>query len=208
MNALFPSLPVYLARIALVIALCSLCAPRSVAQDHIILNIGKDTFGYHLPLELVGKSVPAHLPENEHWAFFVEDILDEFGRKRDILVLESEIRNALAMVKPDGNGLKMIVMDPQYQHAGHLGGIAYRFVLAHEIGHHVCGHVYGDKAGLAWEKELEADRFAGAAMQRWLSHAGGYGLKDLLEAISRFLPAEGSETHPPLKDRIAAATAG
>ena len=74
-------------------------------------------------------------------------------------------------------------------------------VMAHEIGHHLCGHTL-DHIGSRPPRELEADSFAGFAV-------GALGGK-LEDAIRLFegMSETGSATHPPRRERVAAVTAG
>lgn len=174
------------------------------------LRIGADTFGAHIPVDLFGKTVSIYRPENEHWWMFVEDILALFNKEKDILVTEAPIRNGVAMILTGrGGDTRLIVMDPNYQFGkGGLGAIAYRFVLAHEVGHHVCGHLSRNMNALPWNSELQADRFGGDAMKRWLKMHGGYDLSHLLTAVRMSLTARASATHPGVPDRLSAVTRG
>jgi hypothetical protein len=74
-------------------------------------------------------------------------------------------------------------------------------ILAHEIGHHLNGHTLDD-IGSRPPTELEADRFAGFAISRL-----GGSLENALAGF-RALPKDGSRTHPPRAERLAAVEAG
>lgn len=78
---------------------------------------------------------------------------------------------------------------------------AGRTIMAHEIGHHLCGHTL-DNVGSRPPRELEADNFAGfvAAML-------GSSLEDAV-AVFKKISSTGSATHPPRAERIAAVSAG
>lgn len=82
---------------------------------------------------------------------------------------------------------------------------ASRFLLAHEIGHHVLGHKFGGKTTEASHRdELEADAFAAKAMARMESD-----LQETLAGIETFdQDKQASSTHPApelRKQRIAQA---
>jgi predicted metalloprotease len=84
---------------------------------------------------------------------------------------------------------------------GGITSYAARYmVLAHEIGHHVCGHTIGMMQDDPWGKELEADRYAGSAIKR----AESLSFDQVVEAARETLPVAGSATHPPLELRVAA----
>ncbi|TQK11055.1 M48 family metalloprotease [Herbaspirillum sp. SJZ107] len=74
-------------------------------------------------------------------------------------------------------------------------------VMAHEVGHHLCGHTL-DNIGSRPPRELEADNFAGFVV-------GSLGGR-LPDATAAFRSASeaGSARHPPRHERIAAITAG
>ncbi|MGV4796251.1 hypothetical protein [Rhizobium sp. F40D2] len=75
-------------------------------------------------------------------------------------------------------------------------------VIAHEIGHHLCGHTLttdGSRPPL----ELEADHFAGFALARM-----GAAQTDALQLWSSIIPDVVSSTHPPRSQRIDAARSG
>lgn len=73
-------------------------------------------------------------------------------------------------------------------------------VLAHEIGHHLNGHLLD--GGSRPKTELEADTFAGFSVSRL-----GGSLEDAL-GVFRTFSIWGSKTHPPRDDRLDAAEAG
>lgn len=75
------------------------------------------------------------------------------------------------------------------------------FVFAHEIGHHIA-HPHIRRGGSTPPKERLADRFAGAALARL-----GATLDQAL-VWPRGARVEGTKTHPPRAERIAATEAG
>lgn len=75
-------------------------------------------------------------------------------------------------------------------------------VIAHEIGHHLCGHTLktdGSRPPL----ELEADHFAGFSLARM-----GAPLPDALQFWSSIIPDVSSATHPPRQERVDAVNSG
>jgi hypothetical protein len=155
----------------------------------------------------------------------VEDALEASGREKDILVLSSSrLKNGLAMMSKGTSGglVRIIVVDEdELERFGKPTKTALArtnisislLTLAHEIGHHVCGHVAGREVP-HWQQELEADGVAGAILvtSPWRGFYGGnkeLSLDDISEAGRKVLGSEtGSETHPPLAARLDAIRAG
>ena len=69
------------------------------------------------------------------------------------------------------------------------------FVIAHEVGHHIAGHL--DFAGQNHRVELEADRYAGFILGRM-----GASHDEAIAAVGTIGGAGGSETHPPRDHRV------
>ncbi len=113
------------------------------------------------------------------------------------------IRNAIASFH---NGQRVIVYDPEWAR----GGSAESYlVFGHEAGHHFCKHTIGGGASSTpHERELEADRFAGASIKRLEVYHGKLFLKDVLEAAARLYSISGSRAHPPRSARIRAILQG
>lgn len=108
---------------------------------------------------------------------------------------------------PQGPTVKrLIVFDPEWVKASPAE--AY-LVLGHEAGHHFCGHDFSalDPSAIP-EKELEADRFSGAAIKRFETYHGRPFLDGALKAAARLYPTEGSRSHPPREDRMKAILLG
>lgn len=114
------------------------------------------------------------------------------------------IRNGFAVIS---GGVRYIVYDPiWYQDTGSEAG-AVALVLGHEVGHHVCGHTMGMLRDDPHSKELEADRYLGAAVRKFEASMDGtpaYTIEDVLRAARQKLSAAATPTHPGLTDRIAA----
>lgn len=101
---------------------------------------------------------------------------------------------------------RLIVYDPEWVKAAPAE--AY-LVLGHEAGHHFCGHDVRtlDLTTLP-KRELEADRFSGAAIKRFEVYHGRAFLTDALKAAARLYSATGSHSHPPRAERLKAILLG
>jgi len=69
------------------------------------------------------------------------------------------------------------------------------FVIAHEVGHHIAGHL--DFAGQNHRVELEADRYAGFILGRM-----GASHDEAIAAVGAIGAGAGSDTHPPRDQRV------
>ena len=173
------------------------------------LVLGRTANGFHIPQQYSGRTIYAGWPTNEHTIFAVEDLMKTIGADIDTLVLETKdnIDNAYAVI--DGEGSKarrLIVFD--YGWLSRIGA-EYRVILAHEVAHHVCKHTLTEFFGAPRDKELEADRAAGAILRK--AHdsdiALGGGVVDfsaMVEAVRITLRGPGSSTHPPGDKRLQA----
>ncbi|MEN9611947.1 MAG: hypothetical protein RLZZ628_2761 [Bacteroidota bacterium] len=75
-------------------------------------------------------------------------------------------------------------------------------IMAHEIGHHVCGHTQ-DNIGSTPSKELEADKFSGLVMASL-----GATLEQAEAAMKAVSSDQASSTHPGKRDRLNAISLG
>lgn len=75
------------------------------------------------------------------------------------------------------------------------------FVVAHEVGHHIAGHL--DFQGQNHQIELEADRYAGFILGRM-----GASYDDAIAAVRTIASVEASISHPPRDQRIQAVSLG
>ena len=118
----------------------------------------------------------------------------------------SQINNAIAkMLKDkDGNDVRYILYDPNLiQDIIDRTNNAWsaKFVLAHEIGHHLLGHSLNDGAS-NHEYELSADYWAGRALSML-----GATEEETISATA-ILPERASASHPARQDRISKAKEG
>jgi hypothetical protein len=205
-----------------ILAVCAVICMQGPANAHDFkMKVGKDAFVFDF--DYTGRSINVYeiLPgepysdEMEsimHDWFAIEDILNtlpnEFFKAKSKIPLAigrtGDIgANAFAAIY---NGQRYIVMSDQI----HRDYSKMTFVMAHELGHHVCGHTAGNLRGDPWGKELEADTFAGLVVRRIEKKGGGFGLtlKDALGYASELFSVEGSKSHPPAAQRIDAIMKG
>lgn len=118
----------------------------------------------------------------------------------------SNIDNAIAKMLPNKNGdeIRYIIYDAEWlksmvhETSNDWSG---KFILAHEIGHHLNGHSLNN--GTSNHKfELEADYFAGRALANL-----GATLDETL-AVTNAMGANATSSHPARVDRTAQAEAG
>lgn len=113
----------------------------------------------------------------------------------------SGLKNGFALMRGSD---RLIVFDPIWYSYGMKGGGegSPLLVLAHEAGHHMCGHTKGKMRENPWAMELEADRYAGAALRRL--GVDEFALPLQLMHARQTYAVQGSSTHPPQASRIQA----
>lgn len=181
-----------------------------------IMRIGKDTQSFHIP---VGKSeIYVYAPHEDFVKRLVQLMQSVMGDKEANFQLQfGEIRNANNAYAVVHQGKRYMLADADMWGRAGVGALGEAVLYGHELGHHVCGHVGGGWTGRAWDAELEADQFGGAAIRAYLED--GYGDKDqavthgeMLETVSHIFLASGgstgSATHPPLNLRLQAFSRG
>ncbi len=123
-----------------------------------------------------------------------------------ILVECDNINNAFAYVK---NGTRYIIIDDQWIRSIEGNNWFITGILAHEIGHHLCGHTISNGYISLEDKrkrELEADKFAGFILK-----AIGATQDQSLIAINSIVPVDfddSGSTHPTKSKRIDAIKQG
>lgn len=163
--------------------------------DDMTVDLGRKNAGVHMLYDdVIVKIEPAF----EDYSYMMFDVCDTMGLKGDdciIYPMNGEIGgNAIATIL-DGN--KIIVYDRKLSPI--VGPDGAQVIIAHEVGHIYCRHL-GTPADP--KQELEADRFAGAAMKL---------LKRPLEATLATLPIlseRPTKSHPGRAQRIAALMEG
>lgn len=174
----------------------ALLAEPSSAENGVRLRLGKDSPALHIP---IGDQIVFATPTFEDYMYMFFDLCDamelKVGGECQIYPMNAEIGlNAIA-TEQDGN--RLIVYDRRLSpEVGYTGAMT---IIAHELGHHYCHHL--GKSGDP-RLELDADRFAGAAMKK-----AGFKLEDALAAV-HILDERPSKSHPARADRIAAITEG
>ena len=179
----------------------------------IRMTQGADSFIFDFPDGR--QSIPVYqIDENEPYSdqmeglmhdwFIIEDIFSAMDGLPKGLNLRmgraAGIDNAFAAIR---NNSRYIVIDSVWIQ-DHYSRI---FVIGHELGHHVCGHTAGMMRGQPWDKELEADRFAGAVI-RAMENKGVTTFQQAVGNAMEYLSENGSATHPPRAMRIQAALQG
>ncbi len=101
-------------------------------------------------------------------------------------------------------GNRVIIHDPAWARSGAESYL----VIGHEAGHHFCGHTLANFRRSPQERELEADRFSGAAIKNFEAYHGKPFLREAISAATRLYSESGSRSHPPRAARIEAITAG
>jgi len=148
---------------------------------------------------------------NEEADTALDLILSTVGaEKRFVLKPCSNINNAVAL---QISGIRYIFYDPAFINNLSSGEFWIKFfVLAHEVGHHINGHVvdinsFGTKKISLYEKrlqELESDRFAGFVLSKL-----GASLNETLAAVGQFSNSDDTySTHPNRDKRLLAIKQG
>lgn len=144
----------------------------------------------------------------------VDRIMEEVGLPRNFLVVECpEIDNCKAVNYLAKTGsLRYIVYDDKFMRTLDTASAtaddywASISIMAHEIGHHLCGHTL-DSIGSRPDKELEADAFSGFIMYKL-----GATLDQAQAVFKAMTELYGDativSTHPPLRNRLAAIRSG
>lgn len=139
---------------------------------------------------------------NDEAETLIHRMVDLVGLKPNFEILPGNVGNAAAITR---GGVRYIIYngafmaDVQAATKTDWGAIS---ILAHEVGHHLNGHTLDDQ-GSRPDTELEADEFSGFILQQM-----GASLSEALIAVRTLTSEEGSDTHPPRNERIAAVKKG
>lgn len=171
-------------------------ATSAVAEDGVEVTVDETADAMHM---IIGKQRVWATPAFEDYMYMFFDLCDamelKVGEECQIYPMNAEIGvNALATVQ-DGN--RLILYDRRL--SLEVGGDGAQMIIAHELGHHYCGHLgkHGDPS-----LELEADRFAAAAMRK-----AGMSLESAMSVLP-ILSERPSKSHPGREARVAAIKAG
>ena len=185
-----------------ILGILFVCGPLA-ASELRVMQIGRDTHALDrgVAFELFGRRVILDEPGVEdagHDIEFFNRLLGDTDIGMNLTVRRSTgLNNAMAAIR---NGERYVVYDPE----AYGWGISRYLVFGHEVGHHVCGHTVGTMAESPWARELEADRYAGAVLRRMDVEFNETSLQGAFEAATNRYPVQGSPTHPPLSQRMAA----
>jgi tetratricopeptide (TPR) repeat protein len=138
----------------------------------------------------------------------VDKILSPLGLPHNfVLVACSEVENAEA--RTHKSGIRYILFNKRFMNriSGYSSDHTALSILAHEIGHHLCGHTLSGFSDFrtSHERELEADEFSGFIMYKM-----GASLSQAQQAV-RSVARDGDDsysTHPKLSRRLAAIKKG
>lgn len=158
------------------------------------LTFGQDARAIHVPIGLKKVLVEPAFEDYTYMVFDVCDAMTLNTAECTIYPMNGTVGGALAAIA-DGNAV--IVYDRSF-HA--TTSFDPTLVMAHEVGHHFCGHLFEEPSP---SQELEADRFAAAALRKM----GGSTRENLIESVSS-LAERASTSHPSKADRIRALMEG
>lgn len=135
----------------------------------------------------------------------VGTIMKFTGLPQNFEVMEApQVPNACAVILQGDDGLpkRVIAYSAKFMQsvstATENNNWAPISIMAHEIGHHLCGHTIMP-GGSQPPTELEADKFSGYVLYKM-----GATLDDAQKAIKTLVPDEESQTHPARSRRITA----
>jgi len=177
---------------------CSVIAAPGGAQfiiDHE--TSGKRLRGLHGPL---APAIKRSFESDREAASTFREILAATGipgvADRILVRASAETANAEAQIGEDGQ--RYIFYNSTFMRE--LGAKTQQFwsqvfVIAHEVGHHIAGHL--DFAGQNHRVELEADRYAGFILGRM-----GATHEEAIAAVGGIGAGPASTTHPPRDQRI------
>lgn len=133
----------------------------------------------------------------------IDEIIDIMNLKVNFEVREANVPNAGAVFF---NNKRYILYNPNFiKQIDRAAGTDWASIsiLAHEIGHHVKGHVFRNHGGSSHQNELEADEFSGLVLKKM-----GASLEDAQVAMRMISGNRASATHPGKSDRLDAIARG
>ena len=142
------------------------------------------------------------IPVNRDVGDAIKDITEHVGIPANFLLISSNVQNALAYMY---NGQRVLYYNIQFMRMAHDEidpNWAVISILAHEVGHHLLGHIFiiDDKFK---QRELEADQFSGFIMYRM-----GATLDEALLTMRTLGPDQETPSHPHKAARLAAIETG
>lgn len=168
-------------------------ATPATAEEGVVIDLSSSSPALHFPIGIEGKQVHV-IPAFEDYAYILWDACDAMKLSSEeclIYPMNADLGgNAIATIE---SGNRVIVYDRQLSpKLGYEGAMA---VISHELGHHYCRHI---GTPVDPKQELEADRFAGAAMKN-----AKMSLEDAL-AMATIFDERPSRSHPAKDERIQA----
>lgn len=128
----------------------------------------------------------------------INEILSTAGLSNSNFVVKScsGADNALAFIHDNE---RYILMDEKFFGSFSKQNLMYVLILAHEIGHHLHGHVSlsAESEEVLRTDELQADEFAGFIIGKL-----GFDFSDVEAIAKNLLPEHQSSSHPGLKARL------
>ena len=175
-----------------------LIAASSYSQVLGEIQIGESCsyFGEDLPMKVATFSSDKNA-ENS-----IQRIVEATGLPQNFSVKAASVPNAAAVIKDQDRLIlysQSFMIDTKEETGSEWGPVS---IMAHEVGHHLSGHTLVS-GGSRRQFELQADYFSGFVLQKM-----GATLEEARIAMSILGSENGSATHPPKRDRLAAITNG
>lgn len=166
------------------------------AEDGVEIRVDDKSPALHM---ILGKQTVFATPAFEDYTEMFFDLCDAMGLKiaDECKIFPMNADLGLNAIATEQEGNRLIIYDRRLSpEVGYEGAM---MIIGHELGHHYCHHLgKGGDPNL----ELQADRFAGAAMRN-----AGIKLEGALAAV-HILDERPSKSHPARADRVAAITEG
>ena len=134
----------------------------------------------------------------------MEEIVSHTGVKSNFTVAPANIANALAYI--NSSGARLLLYNPTFMenvHARVCKDWGVYGVVAHEVGHHLQGHIMRGADMNFHQLELEADEFAGFVLYRM-----GATLEEAQRSTANLSQPQDTATHPGTARRLEAIKAG
>ena len=134
---------------------------------------------------------------------FVDEILAIAGLSKNFKITDIPQANCVAIIQGDERfiGVNRNFLGWIQHRAGTVWAV--KAILAHEIGHHLNGHTLDGETGSTPPTELEADKYCGNILAKL-----GASLEEAQSLFPLISNNEVQDTHPYLKDRLAAVEEG
>ena len=180
------------------------CAPKSQHEEALECTKIVET-AFH-PEKLPGRQCKLKLSPVLDIEVFVEMIgLPNIAKINELKLTIAHFGGFGTAMAVTYKGLPMIVLDPQWAKSGTAETY---LVLGHEAGHHFCGHHLDQDPITQKKRELEADRFSGAAIKRFEEYHGRPFLQVALNAAAKLYAGPERPGHPSSEARVEAIMLG